>query len=517
VDSEASLFDFTVRAAVSPYGSTQRILLTPTEGDSREVLLAMSQLLLHEMRQLQLDQQQQRQHQRTPGLPPQQQQQQHRLLAATQTSYREFSSLCHQVNQQLPRSQLPVELSSYAEVSPVSPDVAFNVTKGASKSEFAGLALYSHKSYTQLQIVSLEGHSLLKLMNGFYVEAVAARRGGGIAAEADAAAGLAVSEAVETAQEVATLLTSLLEGFMADAGVTSSSSSQASGDQVNQRQQRQQQRQPCRMLMVRDLLGAITYMAKVQQQAAVNTGSTAATKKAAERQAEACAFNAEGIRQGMWLWLLCFLQHGWHLQLCPTARAVETLLSVAGSRCCWLAEGLQPAGGQHQQQQQQQGSQHQQQQEQQARERQQQQGVRQDSLGGCRREAVHEADVAGAAAAAGAEKYAASPAHKQHQQLDKLQKLQQQEKQQGSSFMDWLDDFVEKECSEGKQQQQLPQHRAAAARPTAAAAAAAAAGAPCRTGGITGTAGVQQGRVGAEVIVLETQPDDDDDEVIVLE
>jgi hypothetical protein len=531
VDSEASLFDFIVRAAVSSYGSTQRILLTPTEGDSRGVLLAMSQLLLHEMRQLQLNQQQQHNRQ-TSGLPqPQQQQQQQQLLAATQTSYPEFSSLCQQVNQRLPRSQLPVELSSYAEVSPVSPDVAFNVTKGASKSEFAGLALYSHKSYTQLQIISIQGHGLLKLMNGFYAEAVAARRGGGIAAAAaaagDASVCLAVSEAVEVAQEVATLLTSLLEGFMADVDGVSSSSSQASGSQSSQQQQ---QRQPCRMLMVRDLLGAVTYMAKAQQRAAVNTGSTAATKKAAERQAEACAFDAEGIRQGMWLWLLCFLQHGWHLQLCPTARAVETLLDVAGSRCCWLAEHLQIGGGQLQQQQ---GGQHQQQQEQQARERQQQQGVQQDSPGRRHRQQV-ESDAAGAAAAAAAdvERCAASPAHKHQQleksQLEKSQRPQQQEKQQrqqqqqsksltpsGSSFMDWLDDFVEKECGAGKQQQQqqheLPQHHAAAARPTAAAAAAGAEG----TAG-TGADGVQQGRVAAEVIVLETQPDDVD-EVIVLE
>jgi hypothetical protein len=328
-----------------------------------------------------------------------------------------------------------------------------------------------------------------------------------------------MSEAVEVAQEVATLLTSLLEGFMADvAGI--SSSSQASGSQSRQQQQ---QRQPCRMLMVRDLLGAVTYMAKVQQRAAVNTGSTAATKKAAERQAEACAFDAEGVRQGMWLWLLCFLQHGWHLQLCPTARAVETLLNVAGSRCCWLAEHLQVGGGQLQQQP---GGQHQQQQEQQARERQQQQGVRQDSPGRRHRQQVHEADAAGAAAAADVERCAASPAHK-HQQLEKLQQPQQQEKQQrqqqqqsksltpsGSSFIDWLDDFVEKECGAGKQQQQqeLSQHRAAAARPTAAAAAAAGAG------GTAGTCadGVQQGCVAAEIIVLETQPDDGD-EVILLE
>ncbi|KAF6265830.1 hypothetical protein COO60DRAFT_764148 [Scenedesmus sp. NREL 46B-D3] len=297
VDSEASLFDFVVRAALSPYGGTQRILLTPTEGDSRAVLLAMSQLLLHEVRQLQLHQHQRQRRQADGSSHPQQQQQhQHQLLAASQTSYPEFAGLCQQVNQRLPRSQLPVELSSHAQVSPVSPDVAFRVTKGAAKSEFAGLVLHSHRRYMQLQVVSVEGHNLLKLLNGFNVEAVAARRGraGGMAAGAAAAGGsadLAVSEAVEVAQEVAALLTSLLDGFMADVGV-SSSSSQAPSNQGSLQQQ--QQRQPCRMLMVQDLLGAVMYMAKVQQQAAVNTGSKAATKKAAERQAEACAFDAEG-------------------------------------------------------------------------------------------------------------------------------------------------------------------------------------------------------------------------------
>ncbi|WIA11755.1 hypothetical protein OEZ85_011850 [Tetradesmus obliquus] len=134
VDSEASLFDFIVRAAVSPYGGTQRILLTPSEGDTRAVLLAMSQLLLHEMQQLQ-------RHAANSTQQQQQQQQQHKLLAATQTSYPEFASLCQQVNHRLPRSQLPIELCSMAAVSPVSPEVAFSVTRGAAKTWLASAAV----------------------------------------------------------------------------------------------------------------------------------------------------------------------------------------------------------------------------------------------------------------------------------------------------------------------------------------------------------------------------------------
>jgi hypothetical protein len=458
VDSETSLFDFIVRAAVSPYGSTQRVLLTPTEGDSRAVLLAMTQLLLHEMQQLQLDQQRQ-----AAGL-----QQQHKLLAASQTSYPEFVSLCQQVNQRLPRSQLPFELASYARVSPVSPDVAFSVTKGAGKSEFAGLVLHSHRSYPQLQIVSIEGHTLLKLLNGFHADAVAAHKGAADKAAAvsgGTSAGLAVSEAVEAAQEVATLLTSLLEGFVADAGVSTGSSSQLDSTQ------QQQQRQPCRMLMVRDLLGAVTYMAKVQQQAAINTGSKAATKKAAERQAEACAFDAGAIKQCMWLWLLCFLQHGWHLQLCQSARATEILLEVAGSRGCWLAEELQGSGQQQQQPppvgEQRQGS-----------------------------------EPSGAGAQAG------NKAQQQPQQ-------QQSKTPSSSSFMDWLVEMAHEKCAAEKQQEHMQQSpTASGAGQVAAAAAAAAAARPAGTGAAAGGLSAQRSHVAAEVIVLETQPDDD---VIVVD
>jgi hypothetical protein len=86
IDDESSLFDFIARAALSEYGDVQRVLLAPSTKDSRDILLAISQLMTFEQCQ---QQQQGRQ---------QQQQQQHTGQGSSSTlTYKELKTLCHQV------------------------------------------------------------------------------------------------------------------------------------------------------------------------------------------------------------------------------------------------------------------------------------------------------------------------------------------------------------------------------------------------------------------------------------
>jgi hypothetical protein len=89
---EPSLFDFIVRAAVSEYGDVQRILLAPSTADSRDILLAITQLLLFEQWQRRQPQQlqQRRQQQQQPvggnGSGP------------ASMYYRQFKTLCHKAS-----------------------------------------------------------------------------------------------------------------------------------------------------------------------------------------------------------------------------------------------------------------------------------------------------------------------------------------------------------------------------------------------------------------------------------
>ena len=80
IDDESSLFDFIARAALSEYGDVQRVLLAPSTKDSRDILLAISQLMTFEQHQ-----QQQQQQQRTGQ------------VSSSRLTYKELKALCHQV------------------------------------------------------------------------------------------------------------------------------------------------------------------------------------------------------------------------------------------------------------------------------------------------------------------------------------------------------------------------------------------------------------------------------------
>lgn len=117
---EATLFDFIVRVAVSSYGSIQKILLAPSTGDTRCILLALYQLLIYE---LQHGQQQ---------FVQQRPQHDGHHEAAGQLTYAELKQQVNEVNRRLPRWDVPAELahSGAADVKP--PDVAFRVSSAAS-------------------------------------------------------------------------------------------------------------------------------------------------------------------------------------------------------------------------------------------------------------------------------------------------------------------------------------------------------------------------------------------------
>jgi hypothetical protein len=88
ISDEPSLFDFIVRAAVSEYGDVQRILLAPSTADSRNILLAITQLLLFEQWQRRQQQQRQQRQQQEPvgeGGP-------------SSMNYRQFKTLCNNVS-----------------------------------------------------------------------------------------------------------------------------------------------------------------------------------------------------------------------------------------------------------------------------------------------------------------------------------------------------------------------------------------------------------------------------------
>lgn len=103
---EASLFDFIVRAAVSSYGTSQKILLAPSTEDTRSILLAVTQLLVHE------------QHCK----------QQQGSDAAGVLSYPQLKQQVNEVNRRLPRWDLPAELSYPGAAEVVPPDTAFWVS-----------------------------------------------------------------------------------------------------------------------------------------------------------------------------------------------------------------------------------------------------------------------------------------------------------------------------------------------------------------------------------------------------
>jgi hypothetical protein len=88
IDDDSSLFDFITPAALSEYGAVQRVLLAPSTTDSRDILQAISQLMLFEQWQQrgQAGRLHQRQQQRCTG---------HGL--SSRPAYKELKAMCHQV------------------------------------------------------------------------------------------------------------------------------------------------------------------------------------------------------------------------------------------------------------------------------------------------------------------------------------------------------------------------------------------------------------------------------------
>ena len=156
INSEATLFDFQIRVAVSPYGAVQKFLLAPSTADTRAIVFAISQLLAyehHQQNQRQGEQQQQQRQGEQQGRQQQQQQQQQRqaVLGAggADTSYKDFKGLCQQVNRRLPRSALPQELDA-GEAPSLPHGEAFSC--GTGDGEYQGLKLYCHKTFRRLQV-----------------------------------------------------------------------------------------------------------------------------------------------------------------------------------------------------------------------------------------------------------------------------------------------------------------------------------------------------------------------------
>jgi hypothetical protein len=335
VNSETTLFDFQIRVAVSPYGALQRFLLAPSTSDTRAIVFAITQLLAYEHHQQNQTQQQQQQRGPLRGAAAA------AAVAAgddnSNTSYKDFKQLCRQVNRRLPRSDVPLELVA-TEAPAVPHGEAFSSSTG--DGEYKGCKLYCHKTFRRLQVVYIEGEQLLKVLDGFCKEA-AEDLGGITSAEAG------LLQAVEIGLEVAARLASFLDGYISTSSNSNDNSSSRNGAEIAAAAGSRgggsaaaggggRGVQPCRVLLVENLLLAVSYATRAQHKALM--GQVPATKSAAARQAGVQGLDLEAITQWLWLWVVAFvLKQGWHMQLCQSKDSVRLFLDTVGSRCAWLA------------------------------------------------------------------------------------------------------------------------------------------------------------------------------------